>query len=99
MTEIPELKPAYSDDAIVKNEMDIHTSAGKMIRPDRYAETPQGTILIDYKTGKAYEKYYEQLRNYMGAIIKMNPMQQIKAYLVYIGDEVNATEVKMDRLF
>ena len=99
VTEIPELKPAYSDDAIVKNEMDIHTSAGKMIRPDRYAETPQGTILIDYKTGKAYEKYYEQLRNYMGAIIKMNPMQQIKAYLVYIGDEVNATEVKMDRLF
>ncbi|MBR6438831.1 MAG: UvrD-helicase domain-containing protein [Bacteroidales bacterium] len=99
ITELPEIKPAFSDDAIVKNEMDIHTSVGKMIRPDRYAETPQGTILIDYKTGKAYEEYYEQLRNYMGAIIQMNPMQQIKAYLVYIGDEVKAEEVKLDRLF
>jgi len=26
-------------------------------------------------------------------------MQQIKAFLVYIGDEVKAVEVKMDRLF
>ena len=93
VTEIPELKPAFSDDAIVKNEMDIHTFDGKMKRPDRYAETKNGTFLIDYKTGKAHEEYDDQLRAYMRAIIKMNPMQQIKAYLVYIGDEVKAVEV------
>ena len=29
----------------------------------------------------------------MGALIQMNPMQQIRAYLVYIGDEVKAVEV------
>jgi len=52
VTEIPELKPAFAEDAVVKNEMDIHTYDGRIIRPDRYAETPQGTILIDYKTGK-----------------------------------------------
>ena len=99
VTEKPELKPAFSDDAIVKNEMDIHTSDGRIIRPDRYAETKNGIILIDYKTGKAHEEYYNQLRDYMGAIIQMNPMQQIKAFLVYIGDEVKVVEVKMDRLF
>ena len=99
VTDIKELKPAFSDDAIVKNEMDIHTSDGRIIRPDRYAETQQGIILIDYKTGKEHEKYYDQLRDYMSAIIQMNRMQQIKAYLVYIGDEVKAVEVKMDRLF
>lgn len=99
VTDIPQLKPAFSDDAIVKNEMDIHTYDGRIIRPDRYAETPQGTILIDYKTGKEHEKYYNQLRDYMSAIIQMNRMQHIKAYLVYIGDEVKAVEVKMDRLF
>ena len=99
VTDIPELKPAFSADAIVKNEMDIHTYDGHIIRPDRYAETPQGTILIDYKTGKAHEEYYNQLRDYMSAIIQMNSMQQIKAFLVYIGDEVKAVEVKMDRLF
>ena len=99
VTEIHELKPAFEDDAIVKNEMDIHTYDGRIIRPDRYAETKNGTILIDYKTGKAHEEYYNQLRDYMSAIIQMNPMQQIRAFLVYIGEEVKVVEVKMDRLF
>ena len=99
VTEKPELKPAFAEDAIVKNEMDIHTYDGRIIRPDRYAETPQGTILIDYKTGKAHEEYFNQLQDYMTALIQMNPMQQIKAFLVYIGDEVKVVEVKMDRLF
>ena len=93
VTEIPELKPAFSPDAIVKNEMDIHTSDGRIIRPDRYAETPNGTILIDYKTGKEHEQYFNQLRDYMNAIIQMNPMQQIKAFLVYIGDDVKVVEI------
>ena len=99
VTEIPELKPAFSEDAIVKNEMDIHTYDGRIIRPDRYAETSKGIILIDYKTGKEYEKYFNQLHNYTSALIQMNPMQQIKAYLVYIGDEIKVVEVQMDRLF
>ena len=93
VTEIKELKPAFCDDAIVKNEMDIHTKEGQIIRPDRYAETKNGTILIDYKTGKEHDDYKYQLRDYMNAIIQMNPMQQIKAFLVYIGDEVKAIEV------
>ena len=99
VTDIPELKPAFSEDAIVKNEMDIHTYDGRIIRPDRYAETPNGTILIDYKTGNEHEQYFNQLQDYMAALIQMNSMQQIKAFLVYIGDEVKVVEVKMDRLF
>ena len=93
VTEIPYLKPAFSEDAIVKNEMDIHTYDGHLIRPDRYAETNDGTILIDYKTGKEHDTYNEQLHDYMGALMQMNPMQQIRAYLVYIGDDVKAVEV------
>ena len=93
VTEIPQLKPAFAEDAIVKNEMDIHTHDGRIIRPDRYAETRNGTILIDYKTGKEHDDYNNQLRDYMDAIIQMNNMQQIKAFLVYIGDEVKAVEV------
>ena len=94
VTEIPELRLAFSDDAVVKNEMDIHTLDGRIIRPDRYAETKNGTILIDYKTGKAHEEYTDQLREYMSAINQMNCMQNIKAYLVYIGDEIKAVEVR-----
>ena len=99
VTAIPELKPAFSADAIVKNEMDIHTSDGRIIRPDRYAETPSGTILIDYKTGKEHEQYFNQLRDYMSALMQMNENQMIKAYLVYLDDEIRLVEVKMDRLF
>ena len=99
VTEIPELKPAFSADAIVKNEMDIHTSDGRIIRPDRYAETPHGTILIDYKTGKEHEEYFNQLQDYMSALIQMNGNKKLKAYLVYLDDEISLVEVKMDRLF
>lgn len=93
VTEIPELKPAFSADAIVKNEMDIHTYDGRIIRPDRYAETPQGTILIDYKTGKAHEEYFNQLQDYTSALMQMNGNQSIKAYLVYLGDEIKIVKV------
>ena len=99
VTEIKELKPAFAEDAVVKNEMDIHISDGRIIRPDRYAETKNGVILIDYKTGREHETYYNQLREYMYALMQMNGNQQIKAYLVYLGDEVKATEVKLDGLF
>ena len=99
VTDIKELRPAFSDDAIVKNEMDIHTYDGRIIRPDRYAETKDGTILIDYKTGKEHEKYYDQLRDYMSVLMQMNDSQDIKAYLVYLSDEIRLVEVKMDRLF
>ena len=99
VTDIPELKPAFAEDAIVKNEMDIHTYDGRIIRPDRYAETKNGTILIDYKTGKEHEQYFNQLRDYMSALMQMNGNQTIKAYLVYLDDEIRLVEVKMDRLF
>lgn len=99
ITQIPELETAFADDAIVKNEMDIHTYDGDIIRPDRYAETKNGTILIDYKTGKANERHYGQLRDYMSTLMQMNGNQDIKAYLVYLGDTISIKEVKMDRLF
>lgn len=99
VTDIPQLKPAFSDDAIVKNEMDIHTYDGRIIRPDRYAETKNGIILIDYKTGKEHEEYFNQLQDYMAALMQMNSNQTIKAYLVYLSDEIRLVEVKLDRLF
>lgn len=97
--EIECLKPAYSADAVIMNEMDIHTSSGHVMRPDRYAITDKGTILIDYKTGKHNEKYHQQLQDYMIALREMNGNQDIKAYLVYLGDEIEVEEVRLDRLF
>ena len=100
---IKEIKNAYSKKAVVRNEMDILVSDkfnGNMIlRPDRYAELDEEVILIDYKTGKHHEKYYEQLRNYMLALKDMGVEKEIKAYLLYLADEIKVVPVFLDRLF
>ena len=51
-------KEAFSKDAVVKNEMEILTADGKILRPDRYVELDDKVIVIDYKTGAYDVKYY-----------------------------------------
>lgn len=97
--EIDEIKAAYSKDAVIRNEMEILTSDKKILRPDRYAELDDKVILIDYKTGRQHEKYYEQLRNYMAALHDMGIRKNIEAYLLYIGDKIEIEQVFLDRLF
>lgn len=96
---IPEIKEAYDKNALIKNEMDILTVDGMILRPDRYAELPNEIILIDYKTGKPDESHHEQLRSYMAALQNMNVRKNIKAYLVYIGEEIMLRQVFLDRFF
>lgn len=92
------IKDAFSKNAIVRNEMEILTSTGRL-RPDRYAELPDKVILIDYKTGKEDVSYYGQLRDYVSALNDMKIEKKIEAYLLYIGDEIFVRQVFQDRLF
>ena len=96
---IPEISLAYSKDAKVKNEMEIHTKYGDFLRPDRYVELPEKVMVIDYKTGKHNEKYYKKQQDYMLALREMGIEKQIEGYLVYIGEEVYAKPIYLDRLF
>lgn len=93
------IKSAYSKEAVVRNEMDIITSEGKMIRPDRCAELVDKYVIIDYKTGRRDEKYYVQLQNYMLALKNMGIEKKIEAYIVYIGEDIEVQDVFLDRLF
>ena len=70
-----------------------------IVRPDRYAELEDKVILIDYKTGKHHEKYYEQLKNYVVALKDMGVEKEIEAYLLYIGENIETKRVFLDRLF
>ena len=94
-----EIEPAYSKDAIVKNEMEILTKEGKTLRPDRYVELHDKEIVIDYKTGKPNEGYYAQLQNYMIALQDMGINKNIEAYIVYLGEKIDVQRVFLDRLF
>ena len=90
---------AYSDKAIVRNEMDILTEDGVKKRPDRYAELDDKVILIDYKTGKKNEKYEQQLKEYASILQQMGVSKNIELYLVYLDEENEVEPVFLDRLF
>ena len=100
---IKEIRDAYSKDAIIRNEMDIliydRFDGNKILRPDRYAELSDKVILIDYKTGKHHEQYYEQLKDYVVALKDMGVEKDIEAYLLYLGENIEMERVFLDRLF
>lgn len=90
---------AYSDNAIVRNEVDILTEDGVKKRPDRYAELDDKVILIDYKTGKKNKKYELQLKEYASILQQMGVGKNIELYLVYLDEENEVEPVFLDRLF
>lgn len=96
---IQEVTMAYSKEAKVRNESDILTTDGNIIRPDRFVELPDRYILIDYKTGKPNKKYNYKLQDYMLALHNMGIEKRIDAYLIYLGESVYAEQVFLDRLF
>jgi hypothetical protein len=87
MSEDDRIKDAFSEKAIIRNEMVILTEKGER-RPDRYAELDDKVILIDYKTGKVDSKHNSQLKEY-ASIIKnqLGVSKPIEMYLVYLNEE------------
>ncbi len=94
------IKDAYSKEAVVRNETDIlvyncEENENKILRPDRYVEYGDRLILIDYKTGKEYEKQHKnQLEKYIEALRGMGVEKNIEAYLVYINKVKENVEIK-----
>jgi ATP-dependent exoDNAse (exonuclease V) beta subunit len=80
-----ELKQYYSEGIQVRNENELITSNGEILRPDRVVIDGNKATVIDYKTGKEHKKHYEQLIKYGNALIAMgyaNP----KKLLVYLEE-------------
>lgn len=70
----------FIDNLEVINEKDILASNGKYYRPDRLIKTPEGWIVVDFKTGELRDEHIKQIENY----------QQI---LEGMGRKVIATEI------
>ncbi|WKX77856.1 UvrD-helicase domain-containing protein [Zobellia laminariae] len=87
VVEHPELNTYYKKGSIIKNEKDIITAAGQMLRPDRIVIKEKRATLIDYKTGKSNPKYKEQLYSYADALADMGYVVENKI-IVYINDKV-----------
>jgi ATP-dependent exoDNAse (exonuclease V) beta subunit len=83
----PKLKSFFTAENNVKNESEIITENGLILRPDRMVINNQRVTLIDYKTGKKAQKYYEQLYTYADALKTMGYLVENKI-LVYIDKKI-----------
>jgi ATP-dependent exoDNAse (exonuclease V) beta subunit len=71
----------------VKNELEILTSSGEILRPDRVVIENNNAIVIDYKTGKKNpSKYHAQMRDYEHALLSLG-YSSVKKLLLYIQEQ------------
>jgi len=83
----PKLAKYYQEGNIVKNEKDIITKDGLLLRPDRVVIQNRQATIIDYKTGTEYKKYHQQVNTYAYALEAMNYTIADKV-IVYINEEI-----------
>jgi ATP-dependent exoDNAse (exonuclease V) beta subunit len=83
----PELKMFYLKDLDIKNESDIITENGLVLRPDRLVFNGKKVSIVDYKTGKRNPKHYEQLYAYADALLAMGYQVEHKV-IVYIDQKI-----------
>jgi ATP-dependent exoDNAse (exonuclease V) beta subunit len=83
----PELKNFFTADFIIKNECEIITENGLILRPDRMVFKNNSVTVIDYKTGKKAQKYDDQLYTYADALKSMGYSVKDKI-VVYIDKQI-----------
>jgi len=83
----PELHIYYKEGNIIKNEIDIITQTGQILRPDRVVIKNNTATIIDYKTGKSNPNYKEQVYGYADALIAMGYTIESKI-IIYINDTI-----------
>lgn len=88
----PDLGVYFRSGVKVRNEKDIITENGRLMRPDRINFKGNMVSLIDYKTGKSNPKYKEQLYTYTDALESMGYTVENRM-IVYINDEVTFEKV------
>lgn len=68
----------------VRNEAEIISPDGAIMRPDRIMISGTRAWVVDYKTGKTNPKYKDQIIRYMSAL-KAIGYQEVEGYLYYIS--------------
>jgi len=79
----PLISKYYKEGINVKNEKELITAIGSVLRPDRVCLTDSECCIIDYKTGKEFAgKHRQQMMDYAEALQTLN-YQKIKKFIVY----------------
>lgn len=83
----PLITELFSGKHLVKNELEILTKEGQILRPDRVVIDGTKATVIDYKTGKRNpEKYHRQLYEYEIALKELG-YHPIKKLIFYINEK------------
>lgn len=87
LLDIPSITPYFETGVEVNNEIEILTSNGDILRPDRVVVNNDRAIVIDYKTGKKQNsKYHSQMRDYEFALRDLGYKEVVKI-LLYIHEQ------------
>lgn len=76
----------FSEDLVIKNEMDIIDPNGKVMRPDRVVINGNEAVVIDFKTGIEREDHKKQVRSYQGLLRDMG-YEKVTGFLLYINEQ------------
>ncbi len=77
----------FEPNLVVKNEFEIVTETGDILRPDRVVIIDETSIVIDYKTvKKQIAKYHSQMQDYKNALLKLGYKTVVKI-LLYIHEK------------
>ena len=88
----PDIAPAFDPTNAVWIEQEILLPGGEQVRPDRFAATSEGLLLIDFKTGQPQEAHQQQIQQYADALNFM-PQAVTKKCLVYLNQGVSVLKV------
>jgi len=77
----------YEGEWHVKNEAEILTQTGELLRPDRVMLQDKQAIVIDYKTGEPHPSHAKQVRAYIAALEHMG-YDPVSGYLYYLLNKV-----------
>ncbi|MEW6467350.1 MAG: UvrD-helicase domain-containing protein [Bacteroidota bacterium] len=75
----------FDGESDMRSESDIILPGGEVLRPDRVIIRSDKVIVLDYKTGKADEKYKTQLGRYVALLGQMG-FGKVEGYLVYTAE-------------
>ncbi len=86
----PVVAPCFAPGVKARKEAGLFDENGTFYRPDRVVFMDNETIILDYKTGKAYQKHREQMEGYAGILRSMG-YPEVKKLLIYLDKGVAET--------
>lgn len=87
LVSIDRIAPYFVPGLDIRNELEIMTAGGAILRPDRVVIADGHAVVIDYKTGKKNPaKYHAQMQDYEQALLSLG-YASVKKILLYIHEQ------------